>query len=129
MLWLEDPNPSNVDNLITVRCDAIRHFRNKEKVFFQAKIDELETNSNIKNIRDLYRGINDFKKGYDPRTKIIKDEKGDLVIDYHLTRWRKHFSHLFNVYGVSDVRQIEIHTAEPLVPEPSAYEFEMATEI
>jgi len=26
------------------------------------KINELETNSKIKNIRDLYRGINAFKK-------------------------------------------------------------------
>jgi hypothetical protein len=33
-----------------------------------------------------------------------------------------------NVYGVSDVRQPEIHTAEPLVPEPSALEFELAIE-
>jgi hypothetical protein len=29
---------------------------------------------------------------------------------------------------VSDVRQTEIHTAEPLVPEPNAFEVEMATE-
>ena len=28
--------------------------------------------------------------------------------------------------GVKDVRQAEIHTAEPLVPEPSAAEFELA---
>jgi len=28
--------------------------------------------------------------------------------------------------GVNDVRQTEIHTAEPLVPEPSAFEVEMA---
>jgi tRNA nucleotidyltransferase/poly(A) polymerase len=27
------------------------------------KIDELATNSKNKNIRDPYRGINDFKKG------------------------------------------------------------------
>jgi len=27
------------------------------------KIEELETNSKIQNIRDLYRGINYFKKG------------------------------------------------------------------
>jgi hypothetical protein len=32
------------------------------------------------------------------------------------------------VYGVSDVRQTEIRTAEPLVPEPSACEFEVAIE-
>jgi hypothetical protein len=30
-----------------------------------------------------------------------------------------------NVHGVIDVRQREIHTAEPLVPDPSASEFEM----
>ena len=29
----------------------------------RAKIEELETNSKIQNIRDLYRGSNDFKKG------------------------------------------------------------------
>jgi hypothetical protein len=31
------------------------------------------------------------------------------------------------VHGDNDVRQTEIHTAEPLVPQPSAFEFEMAT--
>ena len=30
--------------------------------------------------------------------------------------------------GVNDVRQTEIHTAEQLVPEPSAFEVDMATE-
>jgi hypothetical protein len=33
-----------------------------------------------------------------------------------------------NVHGVSDVRQAEIHTAEPLVPEPSALEVELTIE-
>jgi len=32
-----------------------------------AKIDQLETNSKITNIRDVYKGINDCKKGYQPR--------------------------------------------------------------
>jgi len=35
---------------------------------------------------------------------------------------------MFTVHGISDVRQTEIHTAETLVPEPSAFEFEMAIE-
>ena len=39
--------------------------------------------SNNPDVRDLYRGINDFKKGYQPRTVIVKDEKGDLVADAH----------------------------------------------
>ena len=70
---------TNVDNLNNVRREANRQFRNKKKEYLKAKIDELETNSKIKNIRDLYRGINDFQKGYQPRTNIVKDEKGDLV--------------------------------------------------
>ena len=49
----------------------------------KATISILETNSYIKNIRDMYRGINNFKKGYQPRTNIAKDEKGDLVTDSH----------------------------------------------
>ena len=53
-----------------------------------------------------------------------------MVTDSHsiLTRWRNHFSRLFNVHGVNDVRQIEIHTAEPLVLEPSVFEVELAIE-
>ena len=33
-----------------------------------------------------------------------------------------------NVHGISDVREVEINTAEPLVPEPSALEVELAIE-
>jgi len=78
----------------------------------------------------LYRGINDFKKGYQPRTNIVKDEKGELVTNIHsiLARWRNHFSQLFIVHGVNVVRQTERHAAEPLVSEPSAFEFEVAIE-
>ena len=77
----------------------------------------------------MYRGISHFKKGYQARTNIVKDEKHDSVMDYHniLARWRNHFSQLLNVHGVNDVRQTEIHTAEPMVPEPSAFDNEMAT--
>jgi hypothetical protein len=76
-------------------------------------MNELETKCNIKNIRVLYRGINDFKKGYQPRTNIVRDEKGDLVIDSHgiVVTWRNLFSHLFNAHGVSKVRQTEINRA------------------
>ena len=45
-----------------------------------------------------------------------------------LARWRNYLSQLLNVHGVNDVRQTEIHTAEPLVPEPSAFEVELAIE-
>jgi len=80
--WIQDPSLSNVDILNNVRREVSRHFRNKKKAYLRAKIDELETNSKIQNIRDFYRVINDFKKGYQPRCNIVKDEKGDLVAQY-----------------------------------------------
>jgi hypothetical protein len=72
MQWMQDPRRSNVENLKKVRRDASRHLRNKKKAYQKAKIEERETNSKIKNIRDLYSGISDFKKGYQPRTNIVK---------------------------------------------------------
>jgi hypothetical protein len=49
----------------------------------------------------LYRGINDLKKGYQPRTNTVKDENSDLVTGSHSiqTTRRKHFSQLMNVQG------------------------------
>jgi len=94
MQWVRDPSQSNVDHLNNIRREASRHFRNKKKEYLKAKIGELETNSKIKSIRDLYRGISDFNQGYHPRTNIVKEQKGDLVADSHriLARWRNHFS-------------------------------------
>jgi len=77
MQWIQDPRQRNVDNLNNVTREASRHFRNKSKAYLKNKIEELENNSKMKNIRDLYRSINDLKKGYQHRTIIVMDEKGD----------------------------------------------------
>ena len=71
-----------------------------------------------------------MKKVYQPRSNVVKDEKGDIVANCHSirTRRRKHFSQLQSVHGANDVRQTEIRTAEPLAPERSAFEVEMAIE-
>jgi hypothetical protein len=55
----------------------------KRRNLLRAKIDELEINSELKNIGNLYRGVNDFKKSYQPGTNIVKDKKVDLVKDTH----------------------------------------------
>jgi len=60
---LQDPYQSNVDNLNNVQHKGIGHFRNK-KDSLKAKVNEFETKSRHRNIRDLYRGIRNLKKGY-----------------------------------------------------------------
>jgi hypothetical protein len=125
-------NPSNVivyfiKNVLVYDCLT---FCTKKREYLKNKINELETKGKNKNIRDLYRGINEFKKGYQPRTNMVKEENGDLLADSHsiLNRWKNYFCQLLNVHGVNDVRQTEIHTAEALVPEPSSSEVEIAIE-
>jgi hypothetical protein len=80
----------NEDNLRNVRREANRHFRNKKSEYLKGKITEIELNSKNKNIRDLYRGITDFKKGYQPKKNLVKDKRGDLLADPQkiLTRWK-----------------------------------------
>ena len=39
-----------------------------------------------------------------------------------------HISQLLDVHGVTNARQTELHTAEPLVLESSAFEFQMVIE-
>jgi hypothetical protein len=76
------------------------------------KINELATNSKNKNIRELYRGISEFKRGYQSRSNLVMDENGDLLADSNIIyRCKSYFSQLLNGRNVSDVRQIEIHTA------------------
>jgi len=78
----------------------------------------------------LYRGICYFKKVYRPQINRVKDDKGNLIADSHsiLAMWRNHFSQLLNIHGVNDVSQTKLHTAEPLVPEPVAFEVELVIE-
>jgi len=85
MYWVRDSSRSSVDNPNIVRREVSKQFRNKKKAYLNAKIEEHETNSMIKNIRDLYRGMNDSKKGYQLITNIVKDENGDLVADTYST--------------------------------------------
>jgi hypothetical protein len=61
---LQDPSEVNEGNLSNVRRESWRHFRNKKREYLKDKINELESNSKNKTVRDLYRGINKFMKGY-----------------------------------------------------------------
>jgi hypothetical protein len=119
----------NEDNPSNVRWEASRHFRKKTTEYLKDRINELVSNSNNINIRVLYRHIKEFEKGYQPRTNLAKNESSDLLADPHkiLNRWKNYFCQLLNVHGAGGVRQTEMHTAEPFLPEPSASEVEHAT--
>jgi hypothetical protein len=125
--WLQATSKVN-ENLSNVRWKASRHFRNKKREYLKDSINELESNSKTRNIKILNRGINGFKKGYQPRTNLVKDKRGDLIVDPHkiLNRWKNYSCQLLNVHGAGGVRQTEMHVAKPFLPEPSASGIEVA---
>jgi hypothetical protein len=77
--WLQEPSEINGDNLDNLRREASKHFRNKKREYLKDKMNVLATNSKNKNVRDLYMGINEFKRGYQPVGNLVKDENGDLL--------------------------------------------------
>jgi hypothetical protein len=94
----------------------------------KGKINELETNNKNKNIRDLYGSINKFKKGYQTRINIMKDENGNLLADpQRITNgWKNFCKEVINVHVVHNVGQKDIQTVEPFVPEPTPIDVEIA---
>jgi hypothetical protein len=80
---LQNPSQVNGGNLKNLRCETSRIFRNKKREHLKGKINELGTNNKNKNIRDLYRGINEFKKEYQPGINIIKERP----LGRHRCRW------------------------------------------
>jgi hypothetical protein len=82
--WLQHTSEINGDNLNNIRCETSRHFRNKKKEYLKDNISEPATNSRNKNIRDLYRRINEFERSYDPRSNSMKDA----------CRYPEHFKHV-----------------------------------
>jgi hypothetical protein len=109
---LQNPSEINGDNLNNKRRETRKHFRNKKREYLKDKINEFAMN---------LRGVSNLEV-------TVKDENGDLLADSHniLNRWKKYFSQLLNIHGVSYVRQTEIHTAEPLVRDPSPIGVEIA---
>jgi hypothetical protein len=97
----------NECDLNNVRREASRYLRNKKEEYLKDKINELAAISKNKNIRDLYRGINEFKGGYQ-RNYLVKDENDDLLAYSHkiLNRQKNYISQLLNVHNDSYVRQI-----------------------
>jgi hypothetical protein len=107
---LQNQSQINGDNLQNLRRETSRTFRNKKREYLRGKINELGTNNKNKNIRDFYRGINEFKKDYLPRINIIKDENGNLLVDHQsvLNRLKNFFNKVLNVRGVHNDRQKDI---------------------
>jgi glucan phosphorylase len=76
-----------------VKWEVSRLSRNKKREYLKDKIIELESNSKNKNIREMYKTINEYIKGYQSRNNLVKCDMVKLFADPHriLNRWKNSF--------------------------------------
>ena len=106
LLWLQDTDKINADNLKKARYETSRHFRKKKREYMKGKINEREKNSKNRNIRHSNRGRNEFKTGYKPKAKLVKDDKCFLPADFHsiLNTWKYNFCQFLNIHMSNNIR-------------------------
>ncbi len=79
----------------------------------------IETNSRENNPREMYRGINNIRKGFQGKSQIMKDENGNLITGERelVAQWGNYFNGLLNVNNDHAESEGDIHTAELCVEE------------
>ncbi|KAJ4435949.1 hypothetical protein ANN_18572 [Periplaneta americana] len=95
----QDPVQANRDNYFNGRREASSTFRNKKRDYLKKKLNKIERNSRNKNIRDLHKGIKEFKNEYQARVNMIMDENGDLLADTKLRKTNPRFARKLNEIG------------------------------
>jgi RNA polymerase-interacting CarD/CdnL/TRCF family regulator len=91
--WLKEPSKINGDNLNNVKREASRYVRNKKRKYLKDKINEL-----AKNIRDLYRGINEFKRGYQPRNNL-ENYRTRIILQHIYARLIHIYDSYYQIYA------------------------------
>jgi hypothetical protein len=77
--WLRDLSQTDMDDRNNI-LPARRYLRNGKREYLK---DKIATNSKNKNIRHLFGRINEFKRGYQLRNNLLKDENGNMLADCH----------------------------------------------
>ncbi|XP_063911999.1 putative autophagy-related protein 11 [Zophobas morio] len=75
-----------------------RLLREKKRKYKERQLDEIEENYKIKEIRSMYHGLKQEKKGYQSSSVFYKNEKGELVGNEEkiLELWQRYFDELLN---------------------------------
>jgi len=79
------------------RREAHKLIGNKKKVCMKNVIESIEDKKH-NNTRKMYQTINQFKKGYQHKFSIIRNKKGELVINTKEKAeiWKEYFDKLLN---------------------------------
>jgi hypothetical protein len=122
----DDNRDERNEQLQKISKEYKRLVRRKKREWEKEKIVEIEDNRRQKNVREMYKGINSTKKGFQSKSNTVRDEKGDLIADRDglLGRWKRYFDQLLNVHRNQGNNESsdDTNTDEREVDEPSLEE-------
>ena len=106
---------------------AKKRCRESKRKWEQEKLEEIEDLAKRQEIRQLYKKTGQLKKGFQPRTSMCKNKKGELLggEEEFRKRWIEHFKELLNTEsnGKEQVDQnIEASAQEQCIEEPNSQE-------
>jgi hypothetical protein len=103
--WLQNPSHINGHHLNNTVSETSKPFRNKGNV--QRPNHRIWNRERIKILKHLYESKNEFKRSYQLRSNLVKDEDhDDLPTDSHsiLIMWKIITLSLSNVNAANNVR-------------------------
>jgi hypothetical protein len=82
---LQNPSKTDGDSLNKINCETSRTVRNREREYLkEKKCMSLKRTARSKMSEAYFEiSINEFKKGYHPKSNKAKDENGYLLSDSH----------------------------------------------
>ena len=130
--YLTRPTRAKYEEFQQKRREANYICRRKKRTAWNEQLEDMEKNFKENNDRQAYKEVKFIKKGYAPRTSMIKDKKGEIVSTHAevLERWKEHFQQLLNNEGEDE--EIEEDRNEEVVVEeierPDKIDVRMAIE-
>ena len=72
--------------------------RRKKRELLNAHINEVENNRRNRRTREQYKGVSEVRKGYQPRSNMVRDKNGNMLVNEEQIkdRWKEYFSELLN---------------------------------
>ena len=62
LIWLTNLNDQNAEDLTNIWRDICKNFRKKKRDCLKVKVNNLDEKSKTKNIQQMYKDTNEFKK-------------------------------------------------------------------
>lgn len=111
---IENRDEANIEAYREERRKTKKLTRKKKREFLNNKLDQIEKEDNMKNVRSFYQLVKQQRRTTQPKSTMIKDKDGTTLIGTTaiLERWAEHFKELLNVQNETHIEEEIPHTAE-----------------